>query len=406
MMTHPDEIVAAILAMQPRYQEFLGNLVSLYSPYGAEGKAQLFVKTYMETLGLPVEAFLSRDDSDSLNLVSVVRGTDSDYRSLILNAHCDVAPVDAPETWHESLYGEIRERSLYGRGALDDKAGIALILLVVNVLRNLGTPIKGDIIVQFVVDDESSGMGSKVLVENGFVADGVIICDGTWPERIIYAHLGQVWIDVKILGEPVAACVASRGVNPVYLGIQYVEKLKSLIEIFNRGESPFEGIERPFFMNVGAFHSGSWHGSVPANADIAIQIGFSDKFEPHDIVEMARELARNLSDRITVDDFRLKTEAYRGNKRSRLVSMLKNIVEMNTGKEVRLVAGTGHCDMRFFPTDNICLYGPGGGKNPHGRDEHYFLDHMPIVARNLIDFILEWCNEPKGRTGALQNRAE
>ena len=54
-----------------------------------------------------------------------------------------------------------------------------------------------------------------------------------------------------------------------------------------------------------------------------------------------------------------------------------------------------HCDMRHFPTQNICLYGPGGGKNPHGIDEHYFLDQIPVVARNIFDLVLEWCNELK-----------
>ena len=51
----------------------------------------------MQKLGLDVEIILSRDDERSMNLASRIAGQDSNrYRSLVLNAHADIVPVDAP----------------------------------------------------------------------------------------------------------------------------------------------------------------------------------------------------------------------------------------------------------------------------------------------------------------------
>jgi acetylornithine deacetylase len=260
----------------------------------------------------------------------------------------------------------------------------------------LNIPLQGDLIIESVIEDETTGNGSKILVENDYTADGVIIIDGTWSERIIYAHLGQIWIDITITGEPVAACVESRGTNPIYIGLELIQSLKELIETFNnhRGET-FEGIVRPNFLNVGSYHSGVWHGSVPAEARLEIQIGFSDRFSPEEIISNIREIARQISDRIVVQRSLLHTNAYKSNRDNHLITALKEVIEKNTKKEVLIVPVTGHCDMRHFQTENICLYGPGGGKNAHGIDEHYFLDQMPIVAKNILDFVIVWCNKPK-----------
>ncbi len=379
----------------PNYREFLSDLVKTNSSYGREKEAQLIVKSKMEELGLGVQAFMSRQDQESINLISKIIGLDNKkYKSLILNAHCDVTPVDSIERWSVLPFsGEVRQNTLYGRGSYDDKAGIAVILLVVNVLMNLDVKLKGDLIIESVIEDETTGNGSKVLVEKGYKADGVIICDGTWPERIIYGHLGQVWIDVEITGEPVAACVEGRGVNPIYIGIEFIQKLREATDKLNKSECPYGDIEKPFFINIGSFHSGVFHGSVPANAKLEIQIGFSNGYTPDEMIERVRGLASSVSQRINIRESLLKAEAYKTDKENQLITKLKTIIEKNSKKEAQTVLVTGCCDMRHFQTRNICLYGPGGGKNPHGIDEYYFLDHMPLVAQNILDFVFEWCNE-------------
>ena len=62
---------------------------------------------------------------------------------------------------------------------------------------------------------------------------------------------------------------------------------------------------------------------------------------------------------------------------------------------VRVAAVSGHCDLRHLRTKegrpaDACLYGPGGGGNPHVADEFYLLDHFVPVAQTIASALLHW----------------
>lgn len=384
-----EQIAAELQALLPSYTEFLRELVRMPSQRGSEARCQALVAERMATLGGRVAKIPSRADPNSTNLATRLEGKGGG-RSLVLNAHADVAPVEG-EWKHPPYDALIEDGMLHGRGAQDDKAGIAVILLVAESLQRVGIRLKGDLVLHSVIEDETTGNGSKALVDAGFGGDGVVICDGTWPERIIHGHLGQIWLDVAITGSPVAACVEQRGVNPIYLACEFIGRLRAWAVAENATAEPFDNVAQPFFVNVGAIHSGVWHGSVPARADLQIQVGFGPERQPSAILQIMMALARSISDRIDVRQGLLATPAVKVPADNALIGRLRPIVERNSGKEVRTQVVTGHCDMRHFGTENICLYGPGAGWNAHGVDEAYRLSDMKVVARNLAELAVSWC---------------
>lgn len=109
------------------------------------------------------------------------------------------------------------------------------------------------------------------------------------------------------------------------------------------------------------------------------------------VLERVAAAAANVSPRITVSQGLLRVSPYTTDADGPFLSELRSIIERNAEKKVQMVTVTGHCDMQYFHTPNVCLYGPGGGERPHGIDEVYFLDHMPIVARNILEFAIAWC---------------
>lgn len=269
MSSSPIEVLQELA---PTYTQFLAALVGANSVYGREAAAQQLVQSKMEELGLTVTRVYSRKDGQAVNLAGRLKGTDeSTHRSLILNAHCDVAPVNSPARWSGNPFSaEVIGRTMRGRGCLDDKAGIAIILMVANALQRLDMKLRGDLILEFVIEDETTGNGSKALVEEGITADGVIICDGTWPERIINGHYGQLALDVSVIGPPVAACVEERGINPIYVAMDFIAALRRIVTQWNEGAEGEGAASKPFFMNVGSLQSGAWFGSVPAEARMEI----------------------------------------------------------------------------------------------------------------------------------------
>jgi hypothetical protein len=66
--------------------------------------------------------------TDRHNLVAVAPGT-AGGRRLVLSSHLDVVPPGDLNAWSTDPFsGEIRDGVLFGRGAYDDKAGVAICL--------------------------------------------------------------------------------------------------------------------------------------------------------------------------------------------------------------------------------------------------------------------------------------
>lgn len=379
----------------PKYEKLLSELVQTVSTSECEHPALAFIERHLNDIHLPFERVPLNPESSTYSLVSRIEGTLKHGQSLILNAHIDTTPVDCPEMWSYPPYsGHIEGRKLYGRGSLDDKAGAVILLLIAESLLIQNYQLKGNIEFHFVVEDETSSAGSKALAKAGYTADGVIICDGTWPRRIIHAHLGQLFLDVSIRGEAVAACVAKRGVNPIDIAYQFISSIKQY-EVETNAKFPhFEELENPCLVNVGSLHSGEWHGSVPANAELKIQISFSHT-SPEQVLLDVKSLAEKISDRISISQGTLAIPACSRVKNNRLKEELYSILSGRETEEIKCVTVTGHCEMQYYPTANVCLYGPGGGGNPHGIDEFYYLDHLPQVSGNILEFITHWCNQLK-----------
>src|ERR671920_980261 len=100
--------------------------------------------------------------------------------SLLFNGNIDVVSVEPRELWTSDPFApEVRDGRLYGRGACDMKGGVASMLLATEVLRALQVPLRGDVIVNTVTDEESTGAGSLAVAASGLRADGGIIPEPT-----------------------------------------------------------------------------------------------------------------------------------------------------------------------------------------------------------------------------------
>lgn len=411
--------LASIDRLLPQYRELLQRLVRIPSPVGCEGDAQALVATHMQHLGLDVRSFdidpaalrhlpgfnqTARDYTARPCVVGVAKGSGGG-RSLLLNAHIDTVPVEAPETWsHAPFTGAIEDDCLYGRGACDDKAGVVECLLVAHAIKDAGLELAGDLTIASVVEDESSGNGTLATIEHGYTADGVIIVDGTWPERFIVSHMGQVTFEIQIDGVPGHATAA--GPNPVFAISVVVQALQTLVADCNAAcKAPWADKTAPYFVNVGMVHGGVWPGSVPARCIVAGQFGFA----PPDTCDTVEAGIRDAISRVmsqpawpagAVVDVRfagLETEPHIGVPANPIVQLLARTISERHQATLRESVISGHCDLRHYAsaahggTTAACLYGPGGGRNVHGTDEYFELAHLSVVAGNIACVALDWC---------------
>lgn len=161
-----------------------------------EAELQRELRAVLDDIGMTTEShdvFPGRP-----NLVGALPG--SDARSLILCGHVDVVPVGDQALWTVAPFGgEIRDRRLYGRGAIDMKSGVAAAVAVVRAIRKAGVTLDGRLEIHAVVDEEAGGFGARDLVERGHRAAGLIVTEPTW-QTVMPAEGGLEWVRVTIRG--------------------------------------------------------------------------------------------------------------------------------------------------------------------------------------------------------------
>ncbi|MDX6599915.1 MAG: acetylornithine deacetylase [Gaiellales bacterium] len=108
-------------------------------------------------------------------LVARFRGSGGG-RTLLLNGHVDVVDVEPRGDWTQPdpFSAVIRDGRLYGRGACDMKGGVASMVVAACTLAELGVPLAGDLIVNTVTEEESTGAGG-LFAARLLEADGAIV---------------------------------------------------------------------------------------------------------------------------------------------------------------------------------------------------------------------------------------
>lgn len=153
--------------------EVLRDLIRIdtTNPPGAERAAAEYVSSVLARHG--IESTTHGRDPERPSLLARVRGEGS-APPLLLQGHLDVVGVTGQQWQHEPFSGEIIDGWVWGRGALDMKGPIAMMIDgLVRLTR--GHPPAGDIILCLVPDEEDGGTeGAGYLVtEHPELFDGV-----------------------------------------------------------------------------------------------------------------------------------------------------------------------------------------------------------------------------------------
>ncbi|MCZ4602847.1 M20/M25/M40 family metallo-hydrolase [Streptomyces sp. Lzd4kr] len=98
------------------------------------------------------------------NVVARLPGTDRSRPALLLHGHLDTVPALRHEWSVDPFSGEVRDGCLWGRGAVDMKNMIAMILAAVRAMARAKTLPPRDIVLAFLADEEAGcELGSRWL---------------------------------------------------------------------------------------------------------------------------------------------------------------------------------------------------------------------------------------------------
>ncbi|MBM7661878.1 acetylornithine deacetylase [Bacillus mesophilus] len=160
-------------------------------------EAQQFISSFLKQMGFEVDKWDIYPGDP--NVVGVLKGAESsDYQSLIINGHIDVAEVHESEPWEKDPFTPVvKDGVIIGRGASDMKGGLAGALFAIKLLHEAGIQLPGDLTFQSVIGEEVGEAGTLACCQRGYKADFALVVDSS--DLHIQGQGGVItgWITLK-----------------------------------------------------------------------------------------------------------------------------------------------------------------------------------------------------------------
>jgi acetylornithine deacetylase len=396
----------------------LQKLVQEGSIRGNESKAQAIIVEKCRELGLRVDiweigdkelrehpAFCSDRESfhGNPNVVGVLKGSGGG-KSIILNGHIDVVPEGDLNAWkHEPFSGRIENNRLYGRGSTDMKGGTVSLLLALEAILANQIKLKGDVIFESVIEEESGGAGTLATLLRGYKADAAIIPEPT-NMKFFPKQQGSMWFRITVRGKSAHGGTRYEGVSAIDKAFTVIEELKELEKKRNnRITDPlYENILIPIPINIGKLSSGNWPSSVPDLAIIEGRMGVA----PNETMENAElELESALHSLKNIDPWfneNPPTIEWFGGRwlpgnleiEHPLIEILSESYQEITKKMPTIEAspwGTDGGILSQVANIPVVVFGPGETKVAHDANEYINLDDLFLSSEIIALTILRWC---------------
>lgn len=397
---------------------FLQKLIQQPSLQGNEKGVQELVIKKLKQLNLKVDSWdpdhgelakhpyfveSRKSYAGSPNVVGVWKGKGGG-KSILLNGHIDVVPEGDKTVWnHDPFSGRIENGKMYGRGTTDMKGGNVSLLLALESIINSGIQLKGDVIFESVIEEETGGVGTLAAVVRGYRADAAIVPEPT-NMKLFIKQQGSMWFRVTVEGRS-----AHGGTR--YEGVSAIEKAWKVFHAVMELESKrnavikdplYKGIPIPLPINIGKIQGGSWPSSVADLVTFEGRIGVGPEEEMQDVKKQLRDCIHSVSSQDEwLKEHPVKLEFFGGqwipnaiDANHPFVTLIKEKFEEVYHKPIRIEAspwGTDGGILGKVGNTPTIVIGPGETKMAHYPNEFIDLNEVIQAAKLFAKMIIEWC---------------
>lgn len=341
------------------------------------------------------------------NVVGTWKGSGGG-RSLILNAHIDTVTVAPRQKWtHDPFGAEVNDGKICGRGASDDKGGVVAGIAAIQCLQALGITLRGDVILESVVNEEHSGNGTLACIARGYTADAALALEPS-ENKVRLCGYGCVYWGINITGRALHSKCRWEGTE--LIGVSANEKLPGIITQLLQLESDlnktpvndfYQG-KMPFIMNIGRVRGGKYDTASAGSCSIRGKIHFGpDIGSVNKVMGLFKEYVMMaavndpwLKEHPPVVKFFHHDDANWIDSEEEIVKTVISAGEKILGQKPEIIAGLGTNDCRHLINQGgipSFVFGPGTAGQEHTIDESIKIEDLIVNVKALAVAIYDWC---------------
>ncbi len=402
----------------PSAVDLLSRLVQQASTQGNEQGVQAIVIEKLKSLGLEVDVWdpeysvlatspyfvpSRKSYGGSPNVVGVLKGSGGG-RSIIFNGHIDVVPEGDRGKWTDDPFsGKVKDGKVFGRGTTDMKGGNVSMLLAMEAIIRSGIKLKGNVIFESVIEEESGGVGTLATLLRGYKADAALIPEPT-NMKLFIKQQGSMWFRVTVEGLSAHGGTRYEGVSAIEKAVLVHQAILQLEKKRNaRIKDPlYSTIPIPVPINMGKIQGGSWPSSVADLVVIEGRIGVAPEEEMDAVRKELQECVLEVSQSDAwLKDHPARVEFFGAqwvpntlDARHAFAEAIKKSYHEVYQKPVRIEASPWGTDGGLLAKVGgiaTLVIGPGETKVAHYSDEYIEINEMTRAAKVFARTLIDWC---------------
>jgi succinyl-diaminopimelate desuccinylase len=275
------------MADKKRLVRLVQRLIRIDSqnPPGQERRIALFVKDYLQRLGLAAKIYEFK--KGRANAVALLKGKGSRSQSLLITPHLDT--VCAGKSWKENPFsGRIAGNKIFGLGATDCKGNLGCALEAINSIIAQGKTLNYDLIFAATADEETGSVfGLVPLLEKGILRPHQAVVLDSDDFQIIVTQKGLIHLKVKIQGRRAHGAYPWRGINAIDLAIAVIREIKR-----HKFSYPKNKYLRPPTLNIGTIRGGDKVNIVADWCEFELDFRFLPGMEPRVFLQALKKIIR------------------------------------------------------------------------------------------------------------------
>jgi len=264
---------------RPALVELLSRLIAARSvnPPGDECRPAAVAEDFLAQRGIAYEKY-EREPGRTNLVISI--GSGSPVLGVV--AHLDTVP--AGEGWRTDPFeAVVKDDTVVGRGACDNKGVAAALLLLAEYLSCEGPPTRGTFQVILAADEEhGSRLGMEYLLSESLIGpDAVLVPDAPDHMRCItVSEKGALFLRLRAEGVQAHGSTPEKGENAILRMKTLLDHLTAIR--FDCEPSP---LHSPPTINVGCIRGGDAPNMVPAWCEAEVDVRYIPGMKTSDVLE-------------------------------------------------------------------------------------------------------------------------